>query len=185
MPPTDHELMHLCGHGMPQAFDELVRRWQQRLARILGRLTGHPRVEDLCQEVFIKVYLARHRYRPTGEFSTWLYRIAVNVARDDARRQRRWARLPPEPVDATSFPSAEVAAVRREEDEAVRIVVWTLPDKLREAIVLKHFGELTFAETADVLGLPVSTVKSRVELALIELRKRLQTSDDSTGDVRE
>jgi RNA polymerase sigma-70 factor (ECF subfamily) len=172
-PPTDHELMQQISLGAPRAFDELVRRWQSPLARILVRLSSQPQVDDLCQEVFVKVYLARARYRPEGAFSTWLYRIALNVVRDQVRRTRGWLIY----VEVPSTESVELGpdslAADAEEHESVRRAVHALPDKLREAVVLKHFGELPFAEVAQVLGIPLSTAKSRVETGLIELRRHL------------
>src|SRR5438105_11412291 len=73
----------------PRAFEALVARWQEPVARVLARLTGRSEaVPDLCQEVFLRIYHARPRYRENGAFSAWLYRIALNVARDAARRQR-------------------------------------------------------------------------------------------------
>src|SRR5215471_14994790 len=90
MVPADQELIRRWQQGEPGAFDDLVRRWHPVVARLLGRLFCRPEiVQDLCQEVFLKVYTASARYRDNGNFSTWLYRIALNVARDAGRRRRR------------------------------------------------------------------------------------------------
>src|SRR5437588_1644452 len=86
----DAELMRRWQRGDAAAFEVLVRRWQQPVARFLARLApGAGLVPDLCQEVFLRLYLAGPGYRETGAFSTWLYRIALNVARDAGRRRRR------------------------------------------------------------------------------------------------
>ncbi len=179
---TDHELMQQIGQGSSRAFDELVGRWQGPLMRIVSRLAGHDQTEDLCQEVFVKVYLARQRYRCDDAFSTWLYRIAVNVVRDHARRRRSWLSFIEQCVTGSSEPAPGAHVADAEAHDAVRQAVAQLPVKLREAVVLKHFGELTFQEVAQVLNIPLSTAKSRVATALLELRRQLACFDDR--DVR-
>lgn len=170
---SDHELMLRTAQGDHRAFGWLVARWQPRLTHVLGRLAGAVGTDDLCQEVWLKVHSARARYQPTGAFSTWLYRIALNVVRDHARRRRGWLAWDDWFQPAAPELPPDDAAAEAEEHAAVRTAVAQLPDKLREAIVLKHFGELTFAEVAQVLGVPLSTVKSRVEAGLLELRRQL------------
>src|SRR4051812_38931265 len=89
MGPQDAEIVERWLGGDPRGFEALVRRWQAPVARLLGRLVGRGGpVPDLCQEVFLRVYRARDRYRENGAFAVWLYRIAVNVARDAGRRRR-------------------------------------------------------------------------------------------------
>src|SRR6516164_513216 len=85
----DAELVRRWQRGDTTAFEALVRRWQAPMARFLARLAHRPElVQDLSQEVFLRLYRAGPRYREAGAFSTWLYRIAVNVARDAGRRRR-------------------------------------------------------------------------------------------------
>jgi RNA polymerase sigma-70 factor (ECF subfamily) len=145
------------------------------VARFLGRLNGRAeRVPDLTQEVFLRVYLAAARYRDTGAFSTWLYRIALNVARDDARRHRR----DPLPLcdhepPADSEP-VELHSERRELEQAVAQALAELPELQREALVLRHYEGMSFEDMARVLGTPASTLKSRFTAALGRLRTRLQ-----------
>src|SRR6266576_3933620 len=87
---SDAELFRLWREGNAAAFEALVVRWQQPMARFLYRYTGSDEgVSDLCQEVFLRIYTAGPRYREKGTFSSWLYRIALNVARDSGRRCRR------------------------------------------------------------------------------------------------
>lgn len=182
MTESDHRLMQLCAEGDTAAFQRLVQRWQPRIARLLDRLnTARTRrgpigvdVEDLAQEVFLKVLKASRRYRDTNEFSTWLYRIAINVARDAGRRQRtRWNlwRSTPPPVRQVESPVD--AACRQELRQHVAEVLSNLPEKYREPVVLRHFGQLTFAQVAEVLGLPESTVKSRIQTGLLKVRTEL------------
>jgi RNA polymerase sigma-70 factor (ECF subfamily) len=173
-PLSDHDLMCRCRQGDTEAFCDLFVRWRPRLGRLLSRWTNRPtEAEDLCQEVFLRVYRAREGYRADGAFSTWLYRIALNVVRDDARRRRvTWQAL------STQRPPAAVVepnqAGRDELQRAVTDALATLADPLREVLLLRQFGELTFAEIADVTGLPASTVKSRVWSALEKLRGELR-----------
>jgi len=177
MNPTDHDLMHHWRQGDAVAFAELVRRWEDRLGLFVTRLLG-PRadVDDLCQEVFIRVLGARERYRSEGSFSTWLYRIALNVARDSRRRQKRRGVTQSLAGHDVASPSAgpDEDLGRREVGRLVDEALDTLTTELREVLVLKHFGKLTFAETATVLGLPASTVKSRMQAALVRLRSELR-----------
>ena len=96
-------LMRRWQEGDATAFEALVRRWEQPIARFLTRLASRPdRIADLCQEVFLRLYLAGPRYRETGVFSTWLYQIALNVARDAGRRQRH----EPEALNPQDIPAA-------------------------------------------------------------------------------
>ncbi|MHC4400470.1 MAG: RNA polymerase sigma factor [Planctomycetota bacterium] len=175
MDDSDHDLMRRVRSGDALAFERLVRRWEPPVARVLARYAGeNGEVEDLAQEVFLRVYGARDRYRAKGAFSTWLFRIVLNVARSAHRRRR----LPWQSLDDQQPASAEGAidrAVdRREQSRLVEAAVGALPPRLRDVLVLKQFGELTFAEVARVAGLPVSTVKSRVRAALGRLRAELK-----------
>lgn len=174
MSETDHELMERWRHGDAAAFETLVRRWEGRLGRMLRPLVGcTDDVDDLCQEVFLRVHTARNRYRPQGAFSTWLYSIALNLARDRARR-RRWLSEPlgnHQPQAPAGEPQRRTH--QQELAEKVEAALGELPTELREVLVLKQFGELTFAEVADATGLPASTVKSRVRAALERLRRQL------------
>lgn len=174
MPESDHELMRRIQRGDAAAFETLVCRWQRPVCRVLARYAGrNGDVEDLSQEVFLRVYGGRARYRASGAFSTWLFRIVLNVARSAYRRRRPWQSLDPgRPVSATA--SAHRAVEQEERRQAVEAAVAALPPRLRDVLVLKEFGELTFAEVAGVTGLPTSTVKSRVRAALDRLRAELK-----------
>lgn len=175
MTHSDHELMHRSRLGDAAAFDELVRRWESPIGRVVGRLLGtRAEVEDVCQEVFLRVLRAKDRYQESGAFSTWLYRIALNLARDTLRRRKRWSWLSLAEVEVESPAAGASESIdRRELGQQVELALAALPDKLREVLVLKHFGQLTFAEIAIVTALPTSTVKSRVQNALERLRGEL------------
>jgi len=113
MQPTDADLMRRWQEGDGPAFEALVRRWQRRVAALLGRLAGPSVAADLCQEVFLRVYQAGPRYREEGAFTTWLYRIILNTARDAGRRARRTPR-PLADHEPAYDSAAEDAACRRE-----------------------------------------------------------------------
>jgi RNA polymerase sigma-70 factor (ECF subfamily) len=171
----DAELMARWRQGDAGAFEALVRRWQQPMGRFLYRLTGNAeRAADLCQEVFLRLYQHGPRYRESGNFSTWLYRIALNAARDTGRRDRR-APVPlnnHEPTDRTASP--ESICRRDELADLVARGVAELPESLREALVLHHYENLSFEEMARLTGTPATTLKSRFSAALSRLRQRLR-----------
>lgn len=155
------------------AFEVLVRRWQQPIARFLTRLVGRCElVQDLSQEVFLRVYLASPRYRETGAFSTWLYRIALNVARDASRRRRELLPLPNHAPPAKEDPP-EARYERLEMEQAVAGALRELPEALREVLVLRHYEDMKFEEMARLLKIPASTLKSRFATALHRLREGL------------
>jgi RNA polymerase sigma-70 factor (ECF subfamily) len=171
----DAELMARWRQGDAGAFEALVARWQGPMARFLDRYTGRPEaVPDLCQEVFLRLYHAGPRYREADAFSPWLYRIAVNVARDAVRRGRR----APEPLRDREPPDrghpAEVVCRRRELADHLRRAVAGLPEILRLTLVLRHDEGLAFEEIARLTGTPASTVKTRFAAALQRLRVELE-----------
>ena len=171
----DAHLIQRWQQGDAAAFEALVRRWQQPVGRCLFRLVGQAElVNDLCQEVFMRVYSAGPRYRPSAAFSTWLYRIALNVARDAARRRKH------EPVSLSDrevedrAPAAEEACQQHELVSLVAQAVAELPEPLRTVLVLHHYEGMSFEEIARLTETPASTLKSRFAAALRRLRKRLQ-----------
>lgn len=172
---NDAELMQRWRQGDTPAFEVLVRRWQEPVARFLYRLVGREElVPDLCQEVFLRLYQAGPRYREVGAFSTWLYRIALNVARDAGRRcQRQPVSLNGhEPVAGPT--SAEDECQRQEAARLVTQALAELPETLREVLVLRHYENMSFEQMARLTGTAASTLKSRFAAALARLRNRLQ-----------
>jgi RNA polymerase sigma-70 factor (ECF subfamily) len=171
MSDADSEMVGRWSRGDEAAFADMVRRWEQPLARFLGRLTDANQVPDLLQETFLRVHRARLRYCENGHFSAWLFQIAVNVARDSGRR-----RPSPESLDCEPVCDAESAASlleRREESDALLRAVADLPMELREVLALRHDAGLSFEEMARRLNVPASTLKSRFAAALRRLRERL------------
>lgn len=170
----DAELMQRWRRGDAAAFEALVARWQRPLARFLYRMSGRADlVSDLCQEVFLRIYRAGPRYREEGAFHAWVYRIALNLARDAVRRHRGTpARLDSEPADGAA--SAEAECRRRELAEALARAIAELPEPLRLVLVLRHDENLSFEAIARMTGVPASTLKSRFAVALQRLRANLE-----------
>jgi RNA polymerase sigma-70 factor (ECF subfamily) len=171
MSREDAERMRRWQLGDATAFAELVARWQRPVGRFLARLAGPDRAADLCQEVFLRVLQAGPRYREDGHFSAWLFRIALNVARDAGRRGQ--ARAGPLPADADEVPGTDEQCEQRELARAVAVAVAELPPALREVLALRHDQGMSFEAMARVLGSPPSTLKSRFAAALDRLRRRL------------
>jgi RNA polymerase sigma-70 factor (ECF subfamily) len=176
-PEPDRDLIRRWQRGDRAAFEQLVHAWQPRVGRFLARQTGCPELAgDLTQEVFLRVYLSAGKYRDDGHFATWLFQIAVNLARDAARKSARRpsvpfpAAEPPAPDDA-----AEVRYEKRERADAVAAALAELPPHLREVVLLRHYEELSFEAMARLLGTPASTLKSRFAVAMTKLRERLDS----------
>ncbi len=183
MGPTDEQLVEAFQAGDVSAFDLLVSRWDRKIQGAVYRVVGQTEdVRDIAQEAFLKAYRALPLFKREAKFSSWLYQIALNLCRDRLRRRRR--SLAEVSLDlltengelpvATGGPSAVEMAEANEMAETVGSAVWGLPEEQREVIVLKEYQGLTFQEIAEVLGLPVSTVKTRLYRGLGLLRESLE-----------
>ena len=163
------------------AYARLVERWEAPIQRLCARMTGDlHRAEDLAQEAFARVFAKRHAYEPGGKFSTWLWRIALNLCRDELRRRQRHPELsletggegdeasPAHEISA-STPSPAEAVEALEQAEIVRRALLRLPEHYRTVVVLRHYEGLKFHEIAEVLGIPDGTVKSRMSEGLSRL----------------
>ena len=184
MPTTDDQLVALAAGGDTDAFNQLVVRWERPIFALAYRVLGQEDdARDVCQEAFLRAFRAIGSFRGQAKFSSWLYRIALNLCRDWIRRERRATMVAPATdgeagsvdllVDPDSY-AAEDAVVRRELGRAVERIMESLPEEQRTAIVLKEYHGLTFREIADRQGCPLSTVKTRVYQGLAALRGRLE-----------
>jgi RNA polymerase sigma-70 factor (ECF subfamily) len=168
------ELIRRWQRGDPAAFEELVRAWEGPIGRFLYRMTRSVETaRDLVQETFARLHSARHSYRDQGHFSTWLYRIALNLARDEARRNRRRFEPLPDVEMAGNEPLADDGAERNETAAIVSAALADLPPTLREVVLLRHYEGFRFEAMARVLGVPASTLKSRFAVAIGQLTERL------------
>ncbi|MCS6852038.1 MAG: sigma-70 family RNA polymerase sigma factor [Gemmataceae bacterium] len=182
----DIRLMLRVRADEPGAFAELVEHYQERLIAVLHHLMGNAdEAEDLAQEVFLRVYRARKRYRPRSKFSTWLFTIANNVALTALRNRNRAlplevrdsGTLGVEPVkklvaDPDSGPSQRMQ--REELAQRVQKALETLNERQRMAVILNKFEDMNYAEIGEVMGLSVMAVKSLLSRARANLRAALQ-----------
>ncbi|MGB7220459.1 MAG: sigma-70 family RNA polymerase sigma factor [Vicinamibacterales bacterium] len=182
MTGTDEELVARSISGDADSFNELIHRWERPIYALAYRTIGREEdARDVCQETFLRAFRALSGFRGQAKFSSWLYRIALNLCRDWIRRERRAPVVQaPEDVDlmdlaAATAPSESVEDViaRKDQGRVVERAMAVLPDEQRRAIVLKEYHGLTFQEIADLEGCPLSTVKTRLYQGLTVLRREL------------
>lgn len=179
--PSDEELLAAHLRGDRDAFGQLVGRHERRVYGICLRMLGNREdAQDAAQEAFISALRRAASFRQEAAFSTWLYRIAVNAATDQARRRGRARTTPLEPEDAgVPLPARDHSD--HGEDVATAVTVQAaltrVPEEFRAAVVLCDLLRLPYAEAAAALGVPVGTVKSRV------YRGRLALAGELRGDT--
>ncbi len=180
---TDEQAMwRVQQHDDHAAFSRLVAHWEQPIRRLCTRMLGDThRAEDLTQEAFARVFAHRQDFDVSGRFSTWLWRIAVNLCHDELRRRMRRPEqaLIDENGDASSEivdaePGPDESLVRAEKLGEVRNALQHLGEPYRTVVVLRHYENLKFCEIAEVLGIPEGTVKSRMAEGLSRLARRLK-----------
>lgn len=162
--------MQRAASGSESAFTALVRAHQQNLVNFFARMGAWNDCEDLAQETFVRLYRYRLQYRPEARFTTFLYHLARNVWADRGRKMQRQEKLTTayeQELQAPSYPT--VSASRLDVEAALD----QLSPKLREVIVLNIYQGLRYQEVADVLQIPLGTVKSRLNLALAALKQSL------------
>ena len=183
MSSTDEELVTRSRGGDADSFNELILRWERPIYALAYRVIGREEdARDVCQETFLRAYRALPGFKGDAKFSSWLYRIALNLCRDWIRRQRRApVSQMPEDIDvleaaAASEPaeSIEDLAARRELTAIVEEAMALLPAEQRTAIILKEYHGMTFQEIADLQGCPLSTVKTRLYQGLAVVRRELE-----------
>jgi RNA polymerase sigma-70 factor, ECF subfamily len=174
-------------HDDAQAFARLVHRWEVPIQRLCGRMLGdRHRGQDLAQETFARLFARRKEYQASGRFSTFLWRIAVNLCHDELRRRKRRPEVPWDDQVVAGHdelrclaafePAPDGLVLQREEGEIVRRAVLQLSEAYRSVVVLRHYENLKFREIAEVLGIPEGTVKSRMAEALTQLHAALSRS---------
>lgn len=166
---TDAELIEAVLAGSALAFERLIERYQDRLARLLGRYTrDRDEVEDLTQEVFVKVYRKLHTFNQESALYTWLYRIAINTANDHVSRHKRRRLALVEDADGIDVPRetgsdrATQPLIDEEMRAVTRAVLDGLSEKYRTILILREFEDLSYTEMAEVLGCSIGTVESRL-----------------------
>lgn len=178
MLPSDEDLVAAVQAGDSSAFDVLVRRWDRKIQGAAYRVLGSDdEARDVSQEAFLKAYRGLAGFKGEARFSSWLYQIALNLCRDRLRRRkgREFVSLDDlTPAPARAGPSVSDIVESRDLARRVAAAVEALSAEQREAIVLKEYEGLTFPEIAEVLGIPVSTVKTRLYRGLVQLRALLE-----------
>lgn len=199
-PPSDEELLLLYRQGQDWAFGALVERYQQELFHFLIRFTGsRAAAEDMFQEAFLQVHISADTFDIDKRFKPWLFTIAANKARDHLRRSVRRktvALSAPVAGDDSNQSFADLLQAdldlppellqQQETRELVQQVVADMPDHLREILILSYFHQFPYKEIAEVLGIPLGTVKSRLHAAVATFAQRwkhARKADASPGEA--
>jgi len=178
----DVRLMRLVARGDTSAFEEVIERHQALVAGTAARMLGsNSDVEDIAQQVFIRVWKSARRYVPRAKFTTWLLKITRNLVFNELRRAKRRAQvsLQPEPgaeeipLKDEMNPAPDVSLLEDELQRAIEEAIMQLPESQRMALVLRRYEQLSYEEIAEVLDLSVPAVKSVLFRARTELRSRL------------
>ncbi len=193
----DQELVERVQNGEKAAFDILVRKYEHKLANVIGRYIRDPsEVLDVAQESFIKAYRALPNFRGDSAFYTWLYRIAINTAKNHLVASNR--RPPNDDIDAQDaeqfesgtglkeYATPERMALQSELASTIQAAIDDLPEELRTAIVLRELDGLSYEEIASTMDCPIGTVRSRIFRArdAIDTRIRPLMSETETGEER-
>jgi RNA polymerase sigma-70 factor, ECF subfamily len=181
-PLEDAELIARARRGEVTAYEELVRRYQDVAVRTAHVISPDGDAEDAAQEAFVKAHAALARFRPDAPFRPWLLRIVANEARNRRRSAGRRAGLAlraaeDRPSDDAA-PSPESAVLAHEQRAALLSAINALRDEDREVIGARYLLDLSETETAEALGIPRGTVKSRLSRALERLRTEMRARDD-------
>jgi RNA polymerase sigma-70 factor (ECF subfamily) len=181
-PLSDEELVARSRTGDTESFNQLVRRWERPIFALAYRTLGREEdARDVTQETFLRAFRALSGFKGDAKFSSWLYRIALNLCRDWMRRNRRAPMVEvPEGVeihelaaDRQETATVEDMAARAELSGAVAQAMEKLPAEQRTAIILKEYHGLTFQEISELMNCPLSTAKTRVYQGLTLLRRYL------------
>jgi RNA polymerase sigma-70 factor (ECF subfamily) len=171
----DFTLMRAIQKGDMVAFNSMVDRYKDRLMNVIGRmLSSQEEAEDIVQETFVRVYQHRQSFNFQHCFSTWIYTIGLNLARNELRKRRRFKFFEISELQGNEKEFAVEPKIPSRLPEMLNEAVDTLPSKYREAFLLRDIEEMPYEEVAKVLDVPLGTVKSRVNRARLMLREKLQ-----------
>ena len=193
---SDQELVDRAKNGDLKAFDLLVLKYQRRVFRLISRvIKNNSEVEDVAQECFIKAFRAIHQFRGDSAFYTWLYRIAVNTAKNylfsKGKRPIALSELK-KSEDSDSFDMLDAVSNENPEGnmaglqiaEAVNKAVKKLPDELSTAVILREMDGLSYEEIAEVMNCPIGTVRSRIFRAREAIAQELRPLLETQGNKR-
>lgn len=182
---VETRLAKLSRNGDRRAFAELVDLYKDKIYHLAYRMLSQSQAaEDIVQETFLRVYKNLHRYDETQKFSTWIYRIATNLCIDQLRKRKSNYSLDAEMGDGEGtdwyalLPSGEDSPegqlLLSETQQQIRRAINTLPDKYKSVVILRYLHDMSLQEISDVLGMPVTTIKTRVHRGREYLRKKLE-----------
>ena len=181
----DVELMLKVRNGDTESFNAILNKYQRPIINYLFRcLNNLDEAEELAQEVFLRVYAARHRYEPTAKLSSWIYKIATNLFLKELGRRRR---MPAKDLGSQALDSVESSADRladsrptvlqdMESMERERLIsesIQGLPDSEKTALLLRKYHELSYREIAEAMGCTEGAVKTYIHRGKLRLRERL------------
>lgn len=182
---TDNQIIEQTLSGDPQAFNMLVRRWERQVYGLALRMLGRDEeAHDICQETFLSAFRNLNKFRGDAKFSSWIYRIAINCCHTRLRSRGVNDLSLEQQIEEQGFqPSNNLADLnedlqRGQIGEMVRRALAGLPPEMRQVIIMKEYQDLKFHEIAEILDIPVSTVKTRVYTGLSQLKQRLNHLKD-------
>lgn len=186
----DGELVRRTLAGEREAFQELVERHQDRLFGLVRHYTRNPvEIEDIVQETFLKAYTRLPSFRQDGCFYTWVYRIAVNTTLDLFKRQSRSPVQAVEDPEVVAMPPErslmrpEASLAQAEIAEVTRAVLAELPEIFRTVLILREFEDQPYQTIADLLGISIGTVESRLFRARAKFKEKLLQRYPEYGEV--
>lgn len=190
MNADDHRLIAECLQGRSAAFGELVRRYQDRLFNTVFRMVGNAEdAQDVVQDAFLNAYQSLESFKGDSQFFTWLYRIAINTAISLKRKQRAVLSIHPggdgqiagtEPLDVSEFSRPGQALERAEEERRIQEALGRLSPEHRAVLILKDMEEQKYETMAEILQVPIGTVRSRLHRARLELRTLLRRDEEKS-----
>lgn len=178
----DVSLMQLVGAGDAVAFEELVERHQRLVVGTVARMLGNnSEVEDIAQQVFVRVWRSARRYVPRAKFTTWLLKITRNLVFNELRRRSRHTQMSLQvesedeerPIKDERAMAPDASLLEQELQQAIESAIAQLPETQRMAVVLRRYEDLSYEQIAEVLDQSVPAVKSLLFRARTELRTRL------------
>lgn len=188
----DKALVERCQSGDQVAYELLVKKYQFRVARLLSRyISIETEIEDVSQEVFIKAYKAINNFRGDSQFYTWLYRIAVNTAKNHlsykTRRKAEYG-FDPQNTEESVYELSKMVDTQTPESvfagkqmyKVLKQSIMDMPDELKEAIILREFDGLSYEDIAQAMDCPIGTVRSRIFRAR-EILDEVINENMSTG----
>lgn len=183
---SDEDLMELFQNDNELAFKELVQRYKNRLHNFLFRYTRNQEdCEDLVQETFLRVYKSRDTYKRIARFSTWMYTIAINLAKSLYKKKKRMPKVSihEDPSDPDSFEMKLEDPDLLQDDklhqnlcmEQLEQALLQVSDDFREVVILRDLQQLSYEEVCEITGLPMGTVKSRINRGRAQLQELLKS----------